>query len=300
MERPAEPANARETVVTDRPFDSTRFFEHFPRFLETDETGSVVDRLNARYLRLIHSNRHLIEGATVLDLASHDGRFSFAALRCGAAHVVGIENEPDLVQRHRTNMEYYEVPADKYEILEGDIFELIQRVADCDVVFCFGILYHINHHMLLLERIAELDPRALIIDTNISQLESAAIELRNPVAGPTIRLGGGLEGYPSRTAVDAMLSSFGWKYEYIDWNESGLAEQPQMLDYRQGKRVSVVVDCDRQVLPANERERAVQLVFENQRDRRSRWLTITETASRFGVTPQALNTWVRKAERSRN
>jgi len=109
-----------------------------------------------------------------------------------------------------------------------------------------------------------------------------------------------LEGYPSRTAVDAMLSSFGWKYEYLDWTQSGLAERPQMLDYRHGKRVSVVVDCDRQVLSANERERAVQLVFDDQRDRRSRWLTITQTASRFGVTPQALNTWVRKAERSRS
>ena len=154
--------------------------------------------------------------------------------------------------------------------------------------------------MLLLERIAELDPRALVIDTNISQLESAAIELRNPVADAAIRLGGMLEGYPSRTAVDAMFSSFGWKYEYLDWKQRGLAEEPQMLDYRQGKRVSVVVDCDRQGLPANERARAVQLVFDNQRDRRSRWLTITQTAAQFGVTPQALNTWVRKAERSRN
>jgi len=76
----------------------------------------------------------LPEGATVLDLASHDGRFSFAALRCGAAHVVGIENEPDLVQRHRTNMEYYEVPADKYEILEGDILANFQPVGDAILV----------------------------------------------------------------------------------------------------------------------------------------------------------------------
>jgi hypothetical protein len=286
--------------VIDRPFDPTRFFERFPRFLETDETGSVVDRLNARYLGLIHSNRELIEGAKVLDLASHDGRFSFAALQIGASRVVSVETEPGLVQTHRANLEYYQVPADKYELLQGDIFELIDRVEDCDVVFCFGILYHINHHMLLLEKIAELDPQTLLIDTNISQLESAAIELRNPVAGTAIRLGGMLEGYPSRSALDAMLSSFGWKYEYLDWKQSGLAELPQMLDYRQGTRVSVVVDCNRQVFSADERQRAVQLVLDTQRDRRSRWLTITQIASRFGMTPQALHTWVRKAERARS
>jgi hypothetical protein len=196
-------------------------------------------------------------------------------------------------------MEHYDVPADKYELMEGDIFELIAQVEDCDVVFCFGILYHINHHMLLLERIAELEPRTLIIDTNISQLETPTIELRNPVAGTAIRLGGLLEGYPSRAALDAMLSTFGWTYEYVDWQESGLAEQTQMLDYRQGKRVSVVVDCNPQGLSTDDRKRAVQLVLDSRLDRGSRWLTIKQIASTFGTTPQALHTWVRKAERAR-
>ncbi|MDP9332302.1 MAG: methyltransferase domain-containing protein [Actinomycetota bacterium] len=284
--------------MPDQPFDPARFFDNFPRFVETDELGSVVDRLNARYVGLIHTNRELIEGATVLDLASHDGRFSFAALQNGAARVVGIESEADLVQKSLANMEYYNVPVDKYEFLAGDIFELIDRIEACDVVFCLGIFYHINHHMLLLSKIAELDPQTLIVDTNISQLESAAIELRGPFNGQPLRLGESVEGYPSRAALDAMLSSFAWTYDYFDWEQSGLTERSQMLDYGQGKRVSVVVDCNRQVFSKEERERAVQLVLDNQRGRRSRGIQMTLVASRFGMERQALHAWVRKAERA--
>jgi transposase-like protein len=284
--------------MSDQSFDPTRFFDHFSRFVETDELGSVVDRLNSRYLGIIHENRELIEGATVLDLASHDGRFSFAALQNGAARVVGIEFGADLVRKAVANMEYYNVPADKYEFLTGDIFELIEQIETCDVVFCFGIFYHINSHLLLLTKIAELDPRALIMDTNVSLFEPAVIELRGPVDGRPLQLGESVEGYPSRAALDAMLSSFGWKYDYFDWEQSGLRERTQMGDYRAGKRVSVVVDCNRQVFSADERQRAVQMVLDTQRDRRSQWQTIMQVASKFGMTRPALHSWVRKAERA--
>src|SRR5258706_7559390 len=116
-----------------QPFDPTRFFNAFPRFVETSETGHVLDRLNARYLGLIHENRELIAGANVLDLASHDGRFSFAALQNGAARVVGIETEPHMVQKSLANMDHYNVPRSQYEFLVGDMFELIDHAERCDV-----------------------------------------------------------------------------------------------------------------------------------------------------------------------
>jgi transposase-like protein len=283
--------------MTDQPFDPTRFFDHFSRFVETDELGSVADRLNARYLAIIHENRKLIEGATVLDLASHDGRFSFAALQTGAARVVGIEFGSALVQKSLANMEYYNIPSNKYEFHVGDIYEVIDQIEQCDVVLCFGILYHVNSHLLLLTKIADLDPRNVIIDTNVSQLEPAVIELRGPVDGRPLQLGESVEGYPSRAALNAMLSSFGWRYDYFDWEHSGLLDRQQMVDYQRGKRVSVVVDCNRKDFSPEERQRAVQMVLDTRRDRRTQWQTLTRVASQFGTTRQALHAWVRKAER---
>jgi transposase-like protein len=45
------------------------------------------------------------------------------------------------------------------------------------------------------------------------------------------------------------------------------------------------------------RARAVERVFERQRERRTQWLVIAQTAAEFGMTAQALGVWVRRAER---
>ncbi len=45
------------------------------------------------------------------------------------------------------------------------------------------------------------------------------------------------------------------------------------------------------------RERAVRLVFEHQGEHSSQWAAITSIASKFGMTPQTLCSWVRQVER---
>jgi len=48
---------------------------------------------------LFARNRDIFDGLGVLDLVSHDGRYSFAALRTGAAHVTGVEVRESLIQK---------------------------------------------------------------------------------------------------------------------------------------------------------------------------------------------------------
>ena len=200
------------------------------------------------------------------------------------------------MRKANENMEFHDVPRDRYEFVLGDMFERIPEVEHCDVVFCFGILYHITEHMRLLSTIAEFEPRSLIIDSNISHIGPAAIELRAPFAGAAPPAGAQLEGWPSKAGLDAMLSSLGWTFEYFDWPGSGLADSPKLEDYRVGRRATVVVTCNEPVAP-DVRARAVQQVFERQQDRRTQWVVIVETAAEFEMTPQALAVWVRQAER---
>lgn len=261
--------------MSDLEFDPHRFFEAFPRFVETSETGHTLDRLNARYVALIHSNRELLEGRSVLDLGSHDGRWSFAALKNGASRVTGIDHKPRLLRKSRENMEFYQVPSSSYEFVVGDMFERLDEVEHFDVVFLFGIFYHINDHMLFLSKIAQFEPLVLIIDTRISRLERPAIELIHEKPH-----GKKLVGLPTKAGVDVMFASFGWTPEYFDWHGSGLLqiaetgpadrerERPetpgqrrrwltrtvrgkpstqlhsgQLQDYSAGRRVTAVVRC---------------------------------------------------------
>jgi transposase len=49
--------------------------------------------------------------------------------------------------------------------------------------------------------------------------------------------------------------------------------------------------------PAEMRERAVRLVFEQQEQHESQWAAITSIASKMGCTPETLRKWVRQVER---
>jgi hypothetical protein len=69
------------------------FIDEFPQFYSTSQTGAVPNRLNQRYRACLEWNEPVIRGNRILDIASHDGRWSFAALKTGASHVVGIEDE---------------------------------------------------------------------------------------------------------------------------------------------------------------------------------------------------------------
>ena len=228
-----------------------QFFDRFERFLETSETGRgdgktgrlnerQIERLHGRYEVLVRRHRAILEGARVLDLASHDGRWSIAALENGAASVVGIEHKPGLVRKSEENFEFYKVPKEKYEFICGDIFEHIDRIGKFDVVLCFGIFYHVMNHMLLLSKIAALEPRALIMDTNVSQLDGDVIELMYEAVGGNV-----LVGAPTKGALRTMIASFGWSSEFFEWRDSGLCGPHSMSDYWSRKRVTATVTCRR-------------------------------------------------------
>lgn len=143
------------------------FFDRYPLFYQTSKTGSSSNRLNQRYRSLIQNNQEILRGASILDLASHDGRWSFAALKSEATKVTGIEGREGLVRHGLKNMEEYGIPRERYHFTCGDVFQELDSLqpGSFDVVFCFGFFYHIMNHMLFLTKIQRLRPRYLVIDT---------------------------------------------------------------------------------------------------------------------------------------
>lgn len=238
------------------------FFDTYDRFYTTSETSPFPDRLNGRYEAIIARNQEQLAGKNILDIASHDGRWSFAALSAGAAHVTGIEARADLIDNARQTFAHYSIDPCRYTFLCGDIFELLQN--QCfDVVLCLGFYYHTLRHAELLDRIERTGAQFVVIDTEITPggpmppadtshprlvhdnpyqiqiLKDEVSDQQMAISDSLTRNGHTLVGRPSREAICFLAEHFGYTCTEYDW-QSTFAEKlrraDSMVDYTQNWR----------------------------------------------------------------
>jgi len=253
--RPAAPAQDAGDLARTGSVPGSRtvswFFEQFPRFYCTSSTAPSTARLNLRYEAVFGENRDIFAGASVLDLASHDGRWSLAALASGARSVTGVEARPELVKVAVENLGAYGYGADRVRFVAGDAHEVLstQDLA-ADVVLCLGFLYHTLRYNELLDGIRRTGARYLIIDTfspymmgpvpNVNLVTEDAGEEGKAAAdsythGPSV-----LVGRPNLAAIRTMLGAYGYRVERLsDW--AGLLRDNPALDcgdYANGKRIT--------------------------------------------------------------
>jgi Methyltransferase domain len=228
------------------------FFEQFPRFYLTSSTHPTTARLNLRYEAIFGENRDVFEGASVLDLGSHDGRWSFAALVSGARSVTGVEARPELVKAATENLGEYGYGADQARFVTGDVHDVLNTQAfEADVVLCLGFLYHTLRYNELLNGIRRTNARYLIIDTfsphmlgpvpNVNVITEDADEEGKAAAdtythGPSV-----LVGRPNLAAIRTMLGAYGYRVERLsDW--AGLLRDNPKADncddYANGRRIT--------------------------------------------------------------
>jgi Methyltransferase domain len=229
------------------------FFEQFPRFYTTSSTAPSTARLNLRYEAIFGENRDIFANASVLDLASHDGRWSLAALATGARSVIGIEARPELVKAAAENLGEYGCGADRARFIAGDVHEVLNtQDLGADVVLCLGFLYHTLRYNELLRGIRRTNARYLIIDTfspymmgpepNVNVITehddgqgSAATDTYT--YGPSV-----LVGRPNLAAIRTMLGAYGYRVERLsDW--AGLLRDNPATDdcgdYANQKRLTI-------------------------------------------------------------
>jgi hypothetical protein len=241
------------------------FADDYPRFIELSELTpewqdrrsnrrSAIEqrsRMNERYEALFASNRDIFGGARVLDLASHDGRFSFAALKTGAAHVIGVEVRQSLIDRAQEAFAFYGQDPETFRFVRGDVFEVLAREKfDVDVVLCFGFLYHTYRHTELMYRLHDLAPRHLIVDTMVTRAPQRTLrvirerdveDIRSAAQDP-YSVGRVLVLRPSVPALQLLLRSYGFEIESrYDWNGrlAGRPPVPGVEGYAKGTRVTL-------------------------------------------------------------
>ncbi len=243
------------------------FADDYPRFIEVSELTPELqgqderqrnrsaleqrNRMSERYEALFASNRDIFDGARVLDLASHDGRFSMAALKAGAAHVTGVEVRQSLVDKANETFAFYDQDPETYRFVCGDVFEVLEEEKfDVDVVLCLGYLYHTWRYTELMYRLHNLSPRHLIVDTMVTPDTQPTLKVVREPNAEDIRSAAQdawsvdrvLVLRPSVPALQILVRNYGFEIESMyDWKSrlAGRLPMPGLDGYATGKRVTL-------------------------------------------------------------
>jgi tRNA (mo5U34)-methyltransferase len=119
-----------------------------------------------------------LTGKAVLDIGAWDGFFSFESERRGAQRIVAVDSYCwdgdgwanksgfDFVHRHLNS----HVEARRMEVLDISPAQL----GTFDVVLFLGVLYHLKHPLLALEKVAAVTRDMLILETKVDLLNTSA------------------------------------------------------------------------------------------------------------------------------
>ena len=193
-----------------------------------------------------------LEGLTVLDIGAWDGFFSFECERRGASRVVAT----DYYSWHGSgwgNKAGFQLAREalgsRVEDIDIDVMDLSrERLGMFDVVLLLGVLYHLRHPLLALERVSSVARNLLILETVVDMvgIRRAAMafyphnELNND---PTNWWG------PNIAAVRGMLGTVGFQ-------EIRTVGEPPNAAYRAARAVFHRVKGRNRLGPAFRQDRA--------------------------------------------
>lgn len=161
-----------------------------------------------------------LTGKTVLDIGAWDGFFSFESEKRGASRVLALDSFVWKASRSKKagfNLAR-EALNSKVEDVEMEVLDISpEKIGTFDLTLFLGVLYHIRHPLLALEKVFSVTKEMAIIETEVDMLD---------VDRPAIAFypGKELEGDPTNwcgpnpQAVEAMLTVAGFSKVKLFFN----------------------------------------------------------------------------------
>jgi tRNA (mo5U34)-methyltransferase len=117
-----------------------------------------------------------LSGKTVLDVGAWDGFFSFEAERRGAARVVALDSHAWGLRDGRGRAGFdlaRDALGSRVEDVTMEVLDISpESVGHFDVVLFLGVLYHMRHPLLALEKVASVTDALLIVETHVDMLQT--------------------------------------------------------------------------------------------------------------------------------
>jgi len=105
-----------------------------------------------------------LDGMRVLDVGCNAGFFSVEAKRLGASYVLGIEAVPKHLEQAQLVRDVLEIDLDLRCL---SVYDVTTALGEFDLTFFLGVLYHLRHPLLALERLARVTRGLLVVESAV-------------------------------------------------------------------------------------------------------------------------------------
>ena len=208
-------------------------------------TPPIVNRMNNRAARIFSFDPRLIQGARVLDLGARHGFWSWAAHQRGAAYTLGIEGRAKSAAHGERLMRSF-----NHDFIIGNAFDvmpgLVEKNQTFDVILNLGFYYHIYDHYGMLKLMDALQPKIIVIDSEIDDLDEPVVRIRKEKTWEPNNAIPEKEGQrfsavgnPSRGTINMIAECFDYKVTWCDW--TGLVDTTDCDDYVKRQRFTCIL-----------------------------------------------------------
>ena len=165
-----------------------------------------------------------LKGKRILDIGCNAGFWSLQAIEAGCDYVLGVDGRDMHVEQAQLVFETKEIDESRYNFVQGDIFEYdFAQHGEFDIVFYFGLMYHISKPVVLMEKIAAVNRDIVIIDTDLSTLKGPFLEIHHePLDDPRNAVFNTMVLWPTKQAVAAIARQSGYDVMMLE---------PKFTDY---------------------------------------------------------------------
>lgn len=119
--------------------------------IQTAPEHFLGDYPRQKFRRFAHALPTDLTGKSVLDIGCNAGFYSFEMKRRGAARIVGLDTDERYLEQARLAADVY-----GYRDIEWrrmDVYSVAQLAEKFDLVIFMGVLYHLRHPLLALDRL---------------------------------------------------------------------------------------------------------------------------------------------------
>ena len=164
-----------------------------------------------------------LSGKSLLDVGCNAGFYSFEAAGRGASRVLGVDAQRHLVRQARFCARALGAKGVEFEKMS--VYDLdARRMGQFDVTLALGLVYHLKHLVLALEKLFQVTRELLIVETAVFPPARSPGSFKHPVGGlkPTLHALAYVENepgmkeaiynwfLPAPEALRALLSNVGF------------------------------------------------------------------------------------------